>query len=590
MKQNQHLAQDDFRVHPGGRRAPAHSAGTLIRHAKHQALKQSRRSRGGMGRGKHAGRSPLFTNSPQRVTVKANYYKHTGKNPGQRLRRHVQYLQRQAATVHDERPQAYSAELDQMDAAQEIKSWEGDKYHFRWVVSPENAERINRNGDLRNYIREVMGRVERDLETKLEWFAVNHHNTDNPHAHIVIRGVDDQGQELRIHPDYIKSGIRHRASEVATELLGPRDPREVEQARLQEVTANRVTGLDRRIEANLDPKRTLDMRQGADNGIPAYERSRVLGRLQHLEELGLAREPKHGRWAIAEGFLEDLKALGRQGDITKRLFDHSSHWRMPDRAAFVREYEVTSFDTPPVRGLVVAKGQHDELGTRNFVVVRDAGNRDHYVTVSDKIDLSQIREGSLVEAGPLKLPDGRAEQAILRQAQRHGGVYDPEAHIKALESSSRIENPEGYVGLHVARLKTLEQQGHVQKLENGTWRVPPDLVERGLAEAEQMRANPILQRWTRLTNLSGKPLHELTNSKSWTYLDRTLEKHPEGLPAKHKDAPFLGQALRERKNWLVENGHGRDTGGRFAFDQQAKAILQAAGRAPAQTKDRGRER
>lgn len=580
MKQYQQLPKEDFQVRPGGRRAPERSAGTLIRQAKHLAKKAARRSRGGSGRGKHAGRGPLFSNSPQRVTVKVNYYKHTGKNPGQRLRRHVQYLQRQAATVQDERPMAYSAEQEQVDAVELVKGWEGDKHHFRWVISPENGEQL---GDLRGYVREVMGRVEKDLETKLAWFAVDHHNTDNPHTHVVIRGVDDQGVDLRIHPDYIKTGIRHRAQEVATERLGPRDPLEVEAQRKAEVTAKRVTGLDRRIEAALDGKQSLDMRQGAESGILEYERSRVIGRLQHLESMGLAKEPKHGRWAVADGFLAELRARAKQGDITKRLFD-----RMPDRAAYVREYEVDGFDTPPVQGVVMAKGQHDELGARNFVVIRDAASQDHYVTLSDKIDLTQVRDGSLVKAGPMKLPDGKAEHTILRQAK--GGIYDPKAHVESLHAWGKIEDPEAYVARHEARLKTLEGQGHVQKREDGTWQVPPDLVERALAEAETMRQNPVLKKWTQLTNVSGKPLDKLTTAKAWTYLDRTLEKHPEGVPQDHAYAPFLGQALSKRKAWLTKHGYGREQGERFVFDSRAKDVLKAASKAPVKAKDRGHER
>lgn len=581
MKQSTQRLDEQFRVRIGGRRAPGTSVGAMVRKAKRQFLAGGRRSRGGKGRGKHAGRGPLFTGSPQHVVAKIHYHKHAGKNPSALLGRHVKYIQRQAATVDEERPLAFSAEHDQVEALEVVKSWEADAYHWRWIISAEHGERIE---GLKGFVREVMRRVETDLETKLEWLAVNHFNTDNPHTHILVRGVDDKGAELRIHPEYIKTGVRHRAAEVATELLGPRDPEDIELARRKEVTAERLTGLDRRIEAALDGNRSVDLREGADNGIPAYERSRIIGRLQFLEGLGLAKEARHGRWTVAEGFLEEMQARGRHGDIAKRLFE-----RMPDRAAFVHEYAVQGFDTPAIRGQVVAKGQHDELGTRNFVVVRDADGRDFYVTVSEKVDLQRIANGSLVEAGPLRLPDGRAEKVILRQARN--GIYDPAAHEAALTGSERVDDPAAYVARHVARLSTLEQQGHVQRLADGRWQVPPDLVERGLAEAEKLRENPVLQRWTQLTNVSGKPLLELTKSRSWTYLDRTLERHPEGLPEGHAYGTFLKKPLEERKAWLTEQGYGRSDNGRFAFDLRAKAELRA-GRSPVLERpdDRGQER
>ena len=65
-----------------------------------------------------------------------------------------------------------------------------------------------------------MGRMEADLGTGLDWVAVNHWNTDNPHTHIVVRGRDDTGKDLIIAGDYIADGFRHRAAELATEWLG----------------------------------------------------------------------------------------------------------------------------------------------------------------------------------------------------------------------------------------------------------------------------------------------------------------------------------------------------------------------------------
>ena len=42
--------------------------------------------------------------------------------------------------------------------------------------------------DLRAFTRELMADAERDLGTKLDWVAVDHWNTDNPHIHVLVRG------------------------------------------------------------------------------------------------------------------------------------------------------------------------------------------------------------------------------------------------------------------------------------------------------------------------------------------------------------------------------------------------------------------
>ncbi len=142
----------------------------------------------------------------------------------------------------------YDAAREGVDAKQEAVQWAQDRHHFRLIVSPERGGDIP---DMTSYIREVMRRVERDLDTKLQWIAVNHHNTDNPHAHVLLRGKQPDGADLVIPRQYISYGIRDRASDVATELLGERSAQEVQLAKSKEVEAERFTSLDRMIERHL---------------------------------------------------------------------------------------------------------------------------------------------------------------------------------------------------------------------------------------------------------------------------------------------------------------------------------------------------
>ena len=79
---------------------------------------------------------------------------------------------------------------------------ENEPRQFRFIVSPEEGDRL----DLKEFTRQFMRQVEKDTGRRLIWAAVNHHNTDNPHVHIVIRGVDRDGDELRIDGRYIGRG------------------------------------------------------------------------------------------------------------------------------------------------------------------------------------------------------------------------------------------------------------------------------------------------------------------------------------------------------------------------------------------------
>src|SRR3546814_14310567 len=93
-----------------------------------------------------------------------------------------------------------------------------------------------------------MADMAKDLETRLDWIAVEHWNTDNPHIHILVRGVADDGQDLIVDRGYMSEGLRWRAEDLATLALGPRSARDIADALAREIEAERWTSLDRTLE------------------------------------------------------------------------------------------------------------------------------------------------------------------------------------------------------------------------------------------------------------------------------------------------------------------------------------------------------
>jgi type IV secretory pathway VirD2 relaxase len=83
-----------------------------------------------------------------------------------------------------------------------------DRHQFRFIVSAENGAELS---DPRETTRNLMKQMEVDLGTKLDWIAVDHHNTGHPHTHILVRGVTKDDKTLNIAGDYIAYGIRERA-------------------------------------------------------------------------------------------------------------------------------------------------------------------------------------------------------------------------------------------------------------------------------------------------------------------------------------------------------------------------------------------
>ena len=119
---------------------------------------------------------------------------------------HARYLARPGAQQELTRGLGFDAEREQVDLMATVKGWEkNDELMWRFIVSPEDADRL----DLRDHVRELVGRMERDLESKLEWVAIDHHNTDDAHVHLLVRGVRDNARPLEIDREYLRSGHAH---------------------------------------------------------------------------------------------------------------------------------------------------------------------------------------------------------------------------------------------------------------------------------------------------------------------------------------------------------------------------------------------
>ncbi len=210
----------------------------------------------------------------------------------------------------------FDARTDDADAKAFAERCEDDRHHFRFTVSPEDAAEM---ADLRAFTRELMADAERDLGTRLDWIAVDHWNTDNPHIHVLIRGRAEDGKDLVISRDYISRGFRARAAERVTLELGPRSEQEIKTALEREVDAERWTGLDRALRALADENAGIaNLRPGTADEDPELRRL-MIGRVSKLERLGLADQVALGCWTLKPGIEPTLRDLAIRGDIIKTM-------------------------------------------------------------------------------------------------------------------------------------------------------------------------------------------------------------------------------------------------------------------------------
>ena len=185
------------------------------------------------------GRSPRLYS--HRVSVRVSYAKN--KNQGQ-WKAHGRYIARDTATHGGDSSRAgFDTTRTDINMASVLDGWQraGDERLFKIIVSPEFGQRLN----LQDHTRKLIQYMEKDLKTRLEWVAAVHFNTEHPHVHIALRGKDQNGCALLIARDYIRSGIRSHAGNLATKALGARTELDVEEARHKEIVQTRYTSLDR---------------------------------------------------------------------------------------------------------------------------------------------------------------------------------------------------------------------------------------------------------------------------------------------------------------------------------------------------------
>jgi type IV secretory pathway VirD2 relaxase len=239
----------------------------------------------------------------QRSAVKVSYSRNTKSAS---WAAHGRYLAREGAQQQGAKGLGFDAGRDDISLSQTAKTWQeaGDLLMFQIIVSPENGTEI----DLREHARTLMAQMERDLGTRLEWAAIDHHNTDNPHVHILLRGRDETAQPLRIDPDYIKSSIRERSAEIASRELGLRSERDILDARGRAVERMQFTEIDRAL-----------LRRANGSGLVAFEdeqprgaaqrtrRTQDIARLSFLERIGLAFKVGSISWQLSPDLEKALR-------------------------------------------------------------------------------------------------------------------------------------------------------------------------------------------------------------------------------------------------------------------------------------------
>ena len=228
---------------------------------------------------------------------------------------HARYLSRPGAQQEFNKGLGFDAGREDIDLVTTVRGWERqDDLMWRFIVSPEDADRLN----LREHVRGLVAEMEGDLGSKLQWVAIDHHNTDDAHVHLLVRGVRENGRPLEINREYLRSGLRIRSQELATRELGPRLEPEMLRSREHAVRREQWTEIDRALQRKAD-----------QNGVVSYaglqprtdgariKAEQEIDRLQCLSGLGLARRVDDYSWQLDPRHEQTLRDKQRSQDVIK---------------------------------------------------------------------------------------------------------------------------------------------------------------------------------------------------------------------------------------------------------------------------------
>lgn len=534
--------EDRFRVKPA---APKSRGGPRSQRFVSQVLKQvskagakpSGKSLGGpantFGRGRVAASVAGRRLGPnaRRVVIKSRFVVLRRASP-KSVALHLRYIERDGVTRDGQKGQAYGADTDAADLEAFQERGQNDRHQFRFIVSAEDGLELE---DLKGFTRQLMRRMGVDLETPLDWVAVDHWDTDNPHTHIVLNGHTGgpaSGREdLVIAPDYMAHGMRLRASEIATEWLGPRTEAEIRQSLLREVDQQRLTSLDRALvrQAGADG---IDLtRNPQDN----QRQNALRARLQRLEGLGLAERMDGNRWKLQPGMAATLDTMGQREDALETVRRALKGLR--------REGVIDERPTTPVIGRIAGKGLIDELHDRGYLVIDGIDGRAHYLKLPAGTDLTELPVHGIVEARPAG-QEKPVDRHIATVAQ--DGLYQTANHVAQLKQAND-RDPQATVDAHVRRLEALRRAGIVERIANGIWKVPPDLLQKARTHDTQKSTGLVIELRSHL------PIDQQVRAIGATWLDKQLVGDGSALAGRGFGAQ-LRDAMRDRVDFLATQG------------------------------------
>ena len=272
-----------------------------------------------------------------------------------------------------------------------LHEWQegGDPRIWKLIISPEFGERL----DLQRLTRDVMSRMETDLHTSLDWTAVAHFNTEHPHVHVALRGLDKTARNsswiestsgMVFAPSRNISPPYNWATGQSRTLLSRSG---------RQVPLQRFTPLDRLIVARTQPLDGIsgDLRVTADptrSGLGTIRGSpRAIAGVPVDDSPNDGARPPDGphQWQVRRDLETALKAMKRAADNQKTLAAHGALLSDPRLQLSAPNWR----DITSLEGRVLSHGEEED--GRRYLMLEGTDGRVYYLRYTPELDEARSR-------------------------------------------------------------------------------------------------------------------------------------------------------------------------------------------------------
>lgn len=508
-------------------------------------LKGARKRSNNTGGG---GRSTAFAGA-RRVMIKARVHRLSGSGAGTQ-RAHISYLERDGAGKDKEPAEFYNDVSEGLDGQEWLKEHADERHHFRFIVSPEDGEKLQ---DLKPFIRDLVSQMEIDLETKLDWIAVDHYNTEHPHTHIVMSGKRDDGKDLVISKNYLSHGMRERGSAFLTRELGLQTEPELAAKLERETALRKVTRMDRILMRQMDRNGAVNL-DNLRRNRPHYQK-----RLQTLRSMGLARHQSGGIWSVDDQLDVTLNALEKSDTKAVRI-ERAVRSAGLDRISAHERGPFKYGDA--VHGRLLKIGYNDELMDRRYAIVDGLDGRVHHFDLGSGFP-KDLKPGDMLEIKPRSPGALGMDQTIADMAAQNRGIYSLENHK---QSDPKVSAK--HLAMIKNRIAALERAGLVRRFYGNAYSIGPnfiDLVDEHFGKAANRSPN-IVRR------VEGRVFESQVRAFGETWLDQQLA----GQAIEPLGSAGLGgdvrSAMDERMKRHFQRGIVNDRDAKELNDNHLKAL------------------